>query len=53
MAADSLNEHVFVPFTPTASDAACTNGCISVYAPKELHNWSLAELRSVLQQLEN
>ena len=53
VAADSLNEHVFVPFTPTASDAACTNGCISVYAPQELHNWSLADLRSVLQQLEN
>jgi DNA-binding beta-propeller fold protein YncE len=32
VAASSLNNHVFVPLTPVASDRACPRGCIGVYA---------------------
>lgn len=52
VAADSLNGRVFVPFTPVASDAACPNGCISVFAPAYKYNMALADLRDFLSQLD-
>ena len=35
VAADSRNNHIYVPFGPTPSDPSCTNGCIVVYAGKQ------------------
>jgi hypothetical protein len=32
VAVDPRNNHVFVPLTPVATDAACPKGCIGVYA---------------------
>lgn len=31
VAADPINNHVFVPLTPQPNDPACTTGCIGVY----------------------
>ena len=33
VAADKLNNHVFVPLTAGASNTVCANGCIAVYGP--------------------
>ena len=32
VAADSVNNEIFVPLTPNAGDPSCVNGCIGVYA---------------------
>ena len=32
VAADPVNNHIFVPLIPNPSDPACTNGCIGIYA---------------------
>jgi hypothetical protein len=35
VAADPINNHVFVPLTPLPHDPVCVNGCIGVYAAQE------------------
>ena len=51
VAVDAKTNHIFVPFSPVASDPACTAGCIAVYGGQEQESTAERDLETFVADL--